>query len=296
MKQHPPGQTIIVGAGYTGHRLARSLEHTHTLALVQSTGSLERLRDARVPAVRLDIDTTDALPDGIENDACIVYLVPPSRDTDGDARLARFLALLPDAGRFVYVSTTGVYGDCGGATVDESRPPAPRTARARRRVDAERQVRRWCEARSVPWVILRVPGIYGPGRLQLASLDSQQPAIARDEASPGNRIHVDDLVGALEAAIVTEHTDRVFNVGDGDVATQVEFLSTVARLTGRSPPPTVSMETARREFSPMRLSFLEERRHVDVSRMLGELGVELHYPDHESGIRASLDEQERGPG
>ncbi len=296
MNKTPDAQTLIVGAGYTGHRLARSLRDSHTLALVRSAGSLERLQNAGARALRLDIDADDALPDGIADDASVVYLVPPSRDTDGDGRLARFLTLLRAAGRFVYVSTTGVYGDCAGAMVDEDRPPAPRTARARRRVDAERQVRRWCTARGVPWVILRVPGIYGPGRLQLASLDSGQPAIALADASPGNRIHVDDLVGALHAALVTDHTDRVFNVGDGDPATQVEFLSTVARLTGRSPPPTVSMETARREFSPMRLSFLEERRHVDVSRMLAELGVDLRYPDHEAGIRASLDEQEREAG
>ena len=114
--------------------------------------------------------------------------------------------------------------------------------------------------------------------------------LAPAEAAPGNRIHVDDLVRALAAAAVAGVADRIVNIGDGDHATQYEFLETVARLTQRAPPPTVTMATARQTFSPGRLSFLGEPRRIDNRRMLDELGVTLAYPDHESGIRASLEE------
>ena len=187
------------------------------------------------------------------------------------------------------MSTTGVYGDAGGESVDEDRPPAPTTDRARARLDAERAVQDWAATAGCEWVILRVPGIYGPGRLSLERIRRGEPTIRRQEAGPGNRIHVDDLVRVcIAAAAAPRARNRIYNVGDGNHASTSEYFATVARLAGLTPPPEISREEARNRLSPMAWSFLGESRRVDTSRLDRELGVDLLYRDLEAGIRASL--------
>ena len=186
------------------------------------------------------------------------------------------------------MSTTGVYGDAGGALVDESTPVRPLTDRARRRVSAEEMTRVWCHERHVRRVVLRVPGIYGPGRLPIGRLQKCEPVIRSEEAGISNRIHVDDLVSACEAAILNREARGVYNTTDGSSISSTEFIDRVAQLTGMPRPPRVSMEEAQLTFSPERLSFLNESRRVSNERMLKHLGVKLQYTDIDAGIRASL--------
>ncbi len=187
------------------------------------------------------------------------------------------------------MSTTGVYGDAAGGSVDESSPVAPGNDRSRRRVAAEQAVRAWCDARGVRWVVLRVPGIYGPDRLPLERLQRGEPALRPEDSGPANRIHVDDLVAACVAAI--EHpVGGVFNVGDGDHASTTVFLQVTAGLAGLPPPTLVSLAEARGRISPGMLAYLVESRRVDTSRMLNELGVVPRYPSVASGVAASLAE------
>lgn len=191
--------------------------------------------------------------------------------------------------RIVYVSTTGVYGDAAGATVTEDTPPAPATDRARRRLDAETTLRAWCEPREVEWVILRVPGIYGPGRLPLDRLRRGEPALAESEAGPGNRIHVDDLADACVTALLNHKArNRIYNVGDGDHMSSTAFLALVARLAGLPPPRQLPMTELQTHKSDAALTFLGESRRVDTARMRRELGFAPRYPNPEQGIRASL--------
>jgi nucleoside-diphosphate-sugar epimerase len=182
-----------------------------------------------------------------------------------------------------------VYGDTSGAAVDESSALAPSNDRSRRRVAAEQSVRAWCEDRGVRWVVLRVPGIYGPHRLPIERLQRREPALRPEDAGPGNRIHVDDLVTACVAAI-EQPVSGVFNVGDGDHSSITLFLQKTAEVAGLPPPELVSMADARGRISPGMLSYLVESRRVETRRMREELGVTPKYPTVAAGIAASVAE------
>jgi nucleoside-diphosphate-sugar epimerase len=286
---------VIVGCGYVGERLAKALPG-RTLALVRSAARAAELAAAGIPAARLDLDIPldgPALPPEVAG-SVLFYLVPPPGDGPADPRLRALLAALPAApSRLVYMSTTGVYGDTGGARVDETSPVHPATDRARARLDAERSVQDWAASRGSEWVVLRVPGIYGPGRLPLERIRRGEPAIREAEAGPGNRIHVDDLVRVCVAAGTSPAAaNRLYNVGDGNPASTTGYFRTVARLAGLAPPPEVSREEARRSMSPLAWSFLGNSRRVDTSRLERELAVEIRYRDLEDGVRASLEQQE----
>jgi nucleoside-diphosphate-sugar epimerase len=281
----------IIGCGYVGARLARRLPGP-VAAVTGSAASAARLRESGIAAEACDLDR---LPAGAQlpieaGGVVLFYLSPPPGDGPVDTRLRACLAALPGVpARFVYMSTTGVYGDAGGGSVDEDLPLAPRMDRARARADAETAVRDWCQLRGAPWVTLRVPGIYGPERLPLERLRRGDPVLAESEAGPGNRIHVDDLVSVcLSAATAPAAVNRVYNVGDGNHASSTEYFRTVARLAGLPAPPVVTREEARARLSPAAWSYLAESRRVDTRRMEEELQVKFRYRDLEAGIRASL--------
>lgn len=268
---------IVVGAGYTGRRLLRRLGDS-------ALAGLSRTAADGVTAFDLDDDDPLALPAAIEAPYSIVYTVPPLGH-----RLQRLLELLrmpPE--RFVYLSTTGVYGDRHGKRVDESAPVAPESERARRRAEDEQATDEWCRQHGTGTTILRIPGIYGPERLGLARIREGVPVLREEDANPGNRIHVDDLVECCVAALEPETPAGIYNVGDGDERSSTWFALEVARLAGIEPPPTVSRAEAERTFDERRLSFLRESRTLDLTRMKKKLGVVAQYADATEGIRASL--------
>jgi nucleoside-diphosphate-sugar epimerase len=279
----------IVGCGYTGLRLAQRWLQLGAAVrgFAARPSSLAAITALGAEARRLDLD---APPSTLDVDGQLVYYAVPPADGIGDARLERFLAGLagtPD--RFVYLSTTGVYGDHAGGRVDEDMAPTPQSPRAVRRVAAEALVRDWAGRTGASWCILRIAGIYGPGRLPLDRLRRGEPAIEPDGATPGNRIHVDDLVAVCEAAGTRAAADRqVFNVADGSDDSMTEFLQRVARLAGLNPPPLVSRAVAQSTLPASLWSFLAESRRVDNRRMREVLGVLPAYADLDAGIRASL--------
>jgi nucleoside-diphosphate-sugar epimerase len=201
--------------------------------------------------------------------------------------------MLPHApARLVYLSTTGIYGNRNGERVNETSEPHPESARAERRLAAERILAEWCIGRHTTALVLRVPGIYGPGRLGTDSIRASMPVLEEKDANPGNRIHVDDLATCCIAALSPDVRDGVYNVGDGDHRSGTWFTNEVARQAGLPPPPTISLAEARKTFSPMRLSFLRESRIVDTTKMREVLGVIPKYADAADGIAASLAEEE----
>jgi nucleoside-diphosphate-sugar epimerase len=150
-------------------------------------------------------------------------------------------------------------------------------------------LRGWAEQRAVSWCILRVPGIYGPGRLPLERLRQREPAILPEQATPSNRIQVEDLVSACVAAGDSARADRrIFNVTDGSDDSLTAYLQRVARIANLPPPPLISRSEAERRFSASSWSFLAESRRVGNRRLTEELGVTLRYTDLDAGIRASL--------
>lgn len=280
----------VAGLGYTGQRVFDALPAAHRFALGRSTAGNEAGR-----TIRMDLDRAESVAHAAEQLARkapyrLLYTVPPPAEGEGDARLERFLtALATPPERLVYLSTSGVYGDRDGQRTDETTPVQPRTARARRRVAAETQLLRWCEPRGVDCLLLRVPGIYGPGRLGLDRLRSGASVLRPEDTGPGNRIHVDDLARCGLAALTGAAPSGAYNVGDGDHRSSSEFTTAVARLARLPAPIAISLDEARRQWSPARLSFLEESRRLDLDRMHALLGISPIYADLEHGIRASLD-------
>jgi nucleoside-diphosphate-sugar epimerase len=285
-----PRSVSIVGCGYTGLRLAqrwRSLSCS-VRGFATREQSLRQIAAAGIEAAFLDLDR----PQGTLNFAgqLLYYLVPPAEDGDRDLRLERFFEHMEGAVvRFVYLSTTGVYGNREGAWVDEDTPPAPQSRRAVRRLAAENALRAWADARGVSWCILRVPGIYGPGRLPIERLRRSEPAIDPREAAPGNRIQVEDLTTACLAAGCTKNADRrIYNITDGTDDSLTSFLQRVARIGNLPLPPLIGSAEAHARLAGTTREFLGESRRVDNRRMREELGVEPAYHDLDAGIRASL--------
>lgn len=288
---------LIVGCGYVGKHLAKALQPAHRVTgTVRSDASRQTLQALNIQSVVLDLDkphSHESLPRELTEHAALFYLAPPPPQGLSDTRLDRFLPMvqfMPDV--FVYISTTGVYGDADGGQVDETTKVNPQTQRAERRVSAEDMTRVWCTENQVRRVVLRVPGIYGPDRLPLERLRKGEPVIALSEAGITNRIHVDDLVGACLAAERNTEARGVYNVTDGNSMSGTEFTLHVATLANLPEPPQISMDEARLVLSAERMSFLDESRRVSNRRMLHELGVKLKYADIDDGIRASLPENQ----
>ena len=277
---------MIVGCGHVGKRLARALGPSSVTALVRSEASASKLEAGGIRTMRCDLDRAveTALPtEGTE----LYYLVPPRpRDTE-DIRLRHFLQALERSGqprRLVYLGTTGVYGDCNGEWVDEAHPTRPVAERALRRADAERQLRHWQAEKGRELVLLRVAGIYGPGKLPLERLRAHKPMIPPQQAPWTNRIHVDDLVQALVAAMTRGHDGAIYNISDGHPGNMADYFNAVADAAGLPRPPLIDLEEAGGQLSKGLRSYLAESRRIDNRRMLEELGVILRYPTLEAGL------------
>jgi nucleoside-diphosphate-sugar epimerase len=218
-------------------------------------------------------------------DAALVSI--PQTQT-GDPVLAAFGDALNAAERLrsvVYLSTVGVYGDHAGAWVDEETPPQPDMTRSRDRLAAEQAWQDFGARRAIPVAILRLAGIYGPGRNALVQ-------VARGEArcivKPGqvfNRIHVDDIAQAIEAAL-TQKADGIFNVADDEPCPPGDPLVFAAQLLGRAPPAEIAFAEAAPTMSPMALSFWQDCRRVRNDKLKHQLGVTLRYPSYREGLRA----------
>jgi nucleoside-diphosphate-sugar epimerase len=267
-------QVLVAGAGYTGRRVISRLGDLPVIALRSSDIDLDHPGEQRI----------DVPPD-----CRILYTVPPNARKPGDPRLAAFLDRLSAAPeRIVYLSTTGVYGNRDGDRVTEETPPAPGTARAERRMAAEQLLATWCEQHGTKCYVLRVPGIYGPDRLGLDRLRAGTPVITEAEASPGNRIHVEDLAVCAVQALTTAETPGIYNVGDGDHRSSGAFAALVADIAGLPAPPALPRAEVESTMSEMQRSFANESRIVDTTKMREVLGFIPTYSDPADGIRASL--------
>lgn len=284
---------LIVGCGYLGQRIARREREqgNRVLALVRSAETASALRAQGLEVLQADLDDPATLAGLPAGPAIVYYLAPPPPHGRSDPRIAHFLSAI-EAGarpaRVVLVSTSGVYGDCHGEWVDESRPPRPEADRAHRRVDAETRLRHWAAACGVPYVILRVPGIYGPGRLPVERLVRGLPVLREAESPWSNRVHVDDLARACLAAARRGAAGAVYNVSDGHPSTMTDYFNRVADAVGLPRPPQITLAEAGTRLSEGMRSYLAESKRLDNRRMREELGVEPEYPDLSQGLAACV--------
>lgn len=286
---------MIIGCGALGARVA-ALWHAkgaRVSALARSTTSVARLQGQGLQTVDGDLDDVRSLAKLAVDDAILYYFVPPLSQGIKDLRMRAFAeAVIQPPRRMVYLSTTGVYGDCGGAWIDEDRPANPQHDRGRRRRDGECVAQAWAQKHHVPLVILRVAGIYGPGRLPLARIQRATPLLNEKESGFTNRIHIDDLAQVCVAAAERGTPGRVYNVTDGQPCTMTHYFYRIADTFGLARPPTVSRDVAQEILSPGMLSYLDESRRIKNSRMLEELGVTLKYPNLDVGLEATKAQQD----
>lgn len=296
-EQKPPMKSaFIVGCGDIGQRIAALLQQKkHQLpvfGLARSEARARVLEDQGISVISGDLAVVDSLKQLPTAAATIFYLAPPPVEGDTDPLIGHFLqAVSQDAlpAKIVLVSTTAVYGDCGGAWINEEQAVHPETARGRRRLDAEQALSHWCAQHGVDWIILRVGGIYGPGRWPLARLQQGLPILCEKESPYTNRIHQDDLAQICVRAADAHVTEQIYNVADGRPGTMSGYFKAIAEHFGIAQPREVSLAEARQVMSAGMLSYLRESRRLDNRKLLDELQVTLIYPDLQAGLAAEID-------
>lgn len=270
---------LIVGCGDVGMRLIPLLRSRfRVFALTSQSERLSELRSAGVIPIFGNLDNPQSLYrlKGLAD--IVVHLAPPPMQGSLDQRTRNIVAILPRHGRLVYVSTTGVYGDCKGAFFDETRPVAPVNARAERRVDAERVLRRWARHHEGKLCILRVPGIYAADRLPLERLRQGTPALLDADDVYTNHIHADDLAQIIALALFRALPLRVYHTVDDSALKMGDYFDQVANAFKLPLPPRVPRAELSKQVSPMLLSFMSESRRLSNQRMKTELGVRLRWP------------------
>lgn len=275
---------LSFGHGYSAQALARRLlpEGWRVIGTTRGSEKAEKLRaqgvEARVwPGESLDTEIAEA-------DAVLVSAAPGDSGDPVLSRLRTSLATAAPHLRWVgYLSTTGVYGDHGGAWVDETTELTPSTARGRARVAAESE---WQSIPGLPLHIFRLAGIYGPGRGPFAKVraGTARRIIKKDQVF--SRIHVDDIAQVLHASLTRPDPGAIYNLCDDDPAPPQDVISYAAELLGLPQPPAEAFETA--EMTPMARSFYAESKKVRNDRIKTDLGIALKYPDYRSGLRAML--------
>jgi nucleoside-diphosphate-sugar epimerase len=284
-------QVLILGCGDIGGRVARleQAEGRTVAALARSHEAAGRLETLGIGVIAGDLDTPASLTALPPHVSTLYYFAPPPSAGDDDPRMHHALsALARPPARLVYISTSGVYGDCGGAWIDEDWPLTPKSARGQRRLAAELALRDWSRRTGAASVILRVPGIYGPGRLPVERIRRRVPVIDPREAPNTNRIHADDLAAACLAAARRGQPGQAYNISDGNPTTMTDYFWRIADVHGLPRPPAIPLAEAREVLSPAMLSFMDESKRLINRRMLDELGVRLRYPDLAQGLPACL--------
>jgi nucleoside-diphosphate-sugar epimerase len=283
---------LILGCGDVGMRLLPLVRDRYRVFAVTSQEERRaELRAAGAVPIVADLDVPATLARLGRLARHVVHLAPPQSDGVTDRRTRNVAAILPEQACLVYVSTSGVYGDCGGALVDETRPPAPRNARAKRRADAERVLRQWARRTGSRLAILRVPGIYAANRLPLDRLRKGTPALTETDDVYTNHIHADDLARIIVAALAAAPAGRVYNASDDTRMKMGEYFDAVADACGLPRPPRLPRAALEREVAPTLLSFMSESRRLDNTRMKTELGVRLRYPQVADALARMVSQQ-----
>ena len=292
--QHPASRAafkrprlLILGCGDVGMRLLPLVrERFRVFAVTSQPERCDELRAAGAVPVLADLDQPATLKRLAHLAQYVAHLAPPPSEGLLDQRTRNLCAILPEGARMVYVSTTGVYGDCQGELIDETRPVAPHNARAKRRVDAETVLRALARRRRVQLAILRVPGIYARDRLPFKRLEQGTPALLAADDVFTNHIHADDLARAIARALFKGMPGRIYNAVDDTQMKMADYFDTVADAFGMARPPRVAREQLAAAVSPMLLSFMSESRRLSNTRLKRELGLRLHYPELAPAVAA----------
>lgn len=281
---------LIVGCGDVALRAIPVLKQGYRVfALVRNAAYFARLRAMGVVPLMGDLDDRTSLARIAGLADAVLHFAPPPNSGIHDTRTRNLLSALSRASpgqgrssilpkRLVYISTSGVYGDCGGAWVSETHPLKAASPRAQRRVDAEIQIRDWARRNRVRASILRVPGIYAEDRLPLTRVQQGTPGIVATEDSYTNHIHADDLARIAAVALQRGQACRVYHTSDDSRLKMGEYFDSVADAYGLPRIPRISRAEAQRVLPESLLSFMNESRRLTNQRLKSELKVRLRYP------------------
>jgi nucleoside-diphosphate-sugar epimerase len=279
---------LIIGCGDVGMRLLRLVrDRFRVFAVTSNPDRCAALRAAGAVPIVADLDVPHTLARLARLAPLVVHMAPPKGEGRRDTRtrhLVHALGAQPGL-RVVYLSTSGVYGDCQGAMVDETRTVAPHNPRAQRRVDAERTLRAWGRQTGSRVAIIRVPGIYAADRLPLKRLAERAPALREEDDVFTNHIHADDLARIVALALFRARGGRVYHAVDDTRMKMAEYFDVVADAFGMARVPRLARADLAAQASPVTMSFMSESRRLANTRIKGELGVRLRYPDVTTAVR-----------
>ncbi|MDD5176646.1 MAG: SDR family oxidoreductase [Sterolibacterium sp.] len=285
---------LVIGCGDVARRALPQLAKRHRVyALVRSLDAslAAELAALGVTPIRGDLDQPATLRRIANLADLVLHFAPPPEHGNQDTRTRHLIAALQRGKilprRLVYISTSGVYGDCGGAWVSETRCAAPATSRAWRRVDAERQLRRWGKRSGTTVSILRAPGIYAAERLPVERIRRGDPVLCQEDDVFTNHIHADDLARCALDALRRGRPNRVYNASDDSAEPglrMAEWYDAIADAMALPRPPRVSRAAAEKLLHPLTLSFMSESRRLDNTRLKRELRARLAYPTVAAGL------------
>lgn len=282
---------LIAGYGMLGQALATDAIKRGQPVISLSRSNINRL-DSLHQHIICDFEQCDLQLDLGNEDYGVYYLAPPSPDEFNDTRLQNFLSAIVThhIGHIVYMSTSGVYGDCQGRWISEQSPVNPQTDRAKRRVAAEQILKEHQQQCKVPVSILRVGGIYSSKTINLKRLkNNKRPVICPDQAPYSNRIHIDDLMRVCQQVMQKPAANiEIYNVSDGRPSTTTAFAWLVSDIAGLPRVDCVTLEQAPTYYSDTYMSYLLESRRMDTRKLMDSIKPELQYTDITQGIKQCL--------
>ncbi|SEF46821.1 SDR family oxidoreductase [Nitrosomonas ureae] len=289
---------LIIGCGDVALRTVPLLKtHYRILGLYRNADRADLLRANDVTPIYGNLDCLKSLKKLAGIAHLVLHLAPPPNYGKRDTRTLHLLSaltkkkktnpvILPQ--RLIYISTSGVYGDCQSNLIDETHPVQPENDRAIRRVFAEKQIRSWGKRNHISTCIVRVPGIYAANRLPLQRLRDGHPTLLDAEDSYTNHIHAEDLAQIIFAAIRFAKTNRIYHACDNSHLKMGEYFDLVADYFGLPHPPRITRSQAQEQITPGMLSFMKESRRLRNVRIKKELHINLLYPTVHEGIKAAL--------
>jgi nucleoside-diphosphate-sugar epimerase len=283
---------LIIGCGDVVRRALPWLTRRYRVyATARNESAANSLRAVGVIPLRADLDRAESLDRLKGIGTLILHSAPPQEQGAKDMRTRRLLAALAKGSmlplRLIYIGTSGVYGDCGGAWVTEARPLGAQTARAKRRRDAEDCLRRFGRRNGVAVSIFRAPGIYAADRLPLERIRRGDPVLNADDDVFTNHIHAEDLARVTALGLSRGSAGRTYNACDDTSLKMGDYFDLVADTFGLPRPPRVSRAEAKQRLNPMTLSFMQESRRLVNRRLKQELRLRLGYPDVAAGLAAA---------
>ena len=280
---------VLAGSGYLGGYIIDLILHNQYNFSIKEVCRTQKNISTSVENIIRDFDQEKIDLKFVEN-STIIYMAPPSTLSNKDERIGNFIKNISDLKikKIIYTSTSGVYGDRGGRTVDENTEVSPITERATRRVDAENQLIKFSKKNDIKLIILRVPGIYGKGRLPIDRVKLREPLVNINESRITNIIHVEDLARICIASIALENEMEIINVSDGSPIKTTKYYEYVYAAINIELPEYITFDQALQTYSKKRLSFLKESRVLNVEKMKKIFHGCIKYKDAGLGIKKCL--------